>query len=266
MIRIVPKPTDTHDDNSTQMVINALEAMGAEYEILSLEELDPFAIRYRDDLIWICGIRQDGVEFELIKALALKNRLVNTPEAIATCASKVLTSALLTHHDVPTPETLFTASRQSVDGFLQRHGKAVYKPVYGFDGDGIFLFSDVRDLADPPYYVQEYISNDRDFRVFVIGYKAAGAIYRQSPHLTHNIHKGGVGTPVEIDSRMREIAEAAARAVRIDYCGVDLLKTEDGYTVLEVNGTPNWHCMAAPIPELLAEYLVSEEKKMKEKS
>lgn len=266
MIRIIPKPTDTPDDNSTQMVIDALEAMGAEYEILSLRDLDPFAIKYQGDLIWICGIRQDGVEFELIKALSLKNRLVNTPEAIATCASKVVTSALLTHHDVPTPETLFTGSRHYVDEFLQRHGKAVYKPVYGFDGDGIFLFSDVGDLADPPYYVQEYIRNDRDFRVFVIGYKAAGAIYRQSPHLTHNIHKGGVGTPVEIDSRMREIAEAAARAVQIDYCGVDLLKTEDSYTVLEVNGTPNWHCMAAPIPELLAEYLVSEENKMKERS
>lgn len=263
MIRIVRKPTDTPDDNSTQMVIDALDVMGAEYEILPLQELNPFAIRYSGDLIWICGIRQDGVEFELIKALALKNRLVNTPEAIATCASKVLTSALLTHHGVPTPETLFTASRHMVDEFLQTRGKAVYKPVYGFDGDGIFLFSDVGDLADPPYYVQEYIRNDRDFRVFVIGNRAAGAIYRQSPHLTHNIHQGGVGTPVEIDTSMREISEAAARAVGIDYCGVDLLKTEDGYTVLEVNGTPNWHCMAAPIPELLADYFVSEEKKMR---
>ncbi|RQD82559.1 MAG: RimK family alpha-L-glutamate ligase [Methanocalculus sp. MSAO_Arc2] len=262
MIRIIPKPTDTPDDNSTQMVIDALETIGADFEILALEEQNPFRIPFKNDLIWVCGIRQDGIEFELIRALSLKNRLINTPEAIATCASKTMTSALLVHHGVPTPDTLFTGSMREVELFLQKHKKAVYKPVYGFDGDGIFLFSDPADLSHPPYYVQEYIKNDRDFRIFVIGYKAVGAIYRQSPHLTHNIHKGGIGTPVEIDPEMRSISEAAAKAIGIDYCGVDLLHTNDGYTVLEVNGTPNWHCMSAPIPQLLAEYLVQEEKKM----
>lgn len=262
MIRIIPKPTDTPGDNSTQMVLSALDEMGADYDILTLRGLNPFQIPCQGDLIWVCGIRQDGIEFEQLKALSLKNRLVNTPDAIVTCASKVLTSTLLIHHDVPTPETIFTGSKTDIEVFLGRHGKAVYKPVYGFDGDGIFLFSDVSDLADPPYYIQEYVQNDRDFRVFVIGYHAVGAIYRQSPHLTHNIHKGGTGTPVEIDPAMREIAEAAARAIGIDYCGVDLLKRDDGgYTVLEVNGTPNWHCMDAPIPRLIAEYLVREENK-----
>jgi ribosomal protein S6--L-glutamate ligase len=263
MIRIIPKPTDRPDDNSTRMVKDALERRGAEYEFLSLNRLNPFAIPFQNDLIWVCGIRQDGIEFEVLKALSLKNRLVNTPEAIATCASKVMTSALLVHHGIPTPETLFTGSSSEIDAFLGKHGKAVYKPVYGFDGDGIFLFTDSADLTLPPFYVQEYVKNDRDFRVFVIGYHAVGAIYRQSPHLTHNIHKGGVGTPVEIDSAMRIISEAAARAVGIDYCGVDLLRTDDGYTVLEVNGTPNWHCMSAPIPELLADYLLEEAEKMK---
>ena len=42
-----------------------------------------------------------------------------------------------------------------------------------------------------------------------------------------------------------------------------ILHDEEGYTVLEVNGTPNWHCMAAPIPELLARYLIQEERKMR---
>ena len=76
-----------------------------------------------------------------------------------------------------------------------------------------------------------------------------------------NIHQGGTGCAVEIPKEMAEAAEAAARAVNIDYCGVDLLPTEDGgYTCLEVNGTLNWHCMTAPIPRLLAEYLVEQDK------
>jgi len=51
--------------------------------------------------------------------------------------------------------------------------------------------------------------------------------------------------------------------VGVDYCGVDLLCDREGYTVLEVNGTPNWHCMATPIPKLLASYLIECERTMR---
>jgi ribosomal protein S6--L-glutamate ligase len=111
-------------------------------------------------------------------------------------------------------------------------------------------------LGKPPYYLQEYVPNQRDFRVFVIDGIAVGAISRTSESLAHNIHQGGFGRPYPVDDEMQEISGTAARAVGVDYGGVDLLECENGYTVLEVNGTPNWHCMAAPIPHLLAEYLI----------
>ncbi len=50
MIRIIPKPTDTPDDNSTQMVIDALETIGADFEILALEEQNPFRIPFKTTL------------------------------------------------------------------------------------------------------------------------------------------------------------------------------------------------------------------------
>jgi ribosomal protein S6--L-glutamate ligase len=62
---------------------------------------------------------------------------------------------------------------------------------------------------------------------------------------------------------MDTMAGEAAIAVGVDYGGVDLLKDDEGYTVLEVNGTPNWHCMSAPIPKLLAEYLVMKERQFR---
>ena len=88
--------------------------------------------------------------------------------------------------------------------------------------------------------------------------EAVGAIMRRSDSLTHNIHQGGCGTSVAVDADMEDIAVKAAESVGVDYGGVDLLIHESSYTVLEVNGTPNWHCMDAPIPRLLAEYLVKE--------
>ncbi|MDR3101842.1 MAG: ATP-grasp domain-containing protein [Methanocalculaceae archaeon] len=263
MIDIIPKPTDTPDDNSTGMVMEELRRMNIRFKVLDLASVDPFNLPVSGETIWACGIRQNGGEFELLKALELENHCVNSPEAIATCASKVTTTAKLIHAGVPTPDTCFTNDKDIVAEFLAAHGgKAVYKPVYGFDGNGIYLFDSVERITEaPPYYVQEYVKNDRDYRIFVIGNKAIGAIKRESAHLTHNIHQGGYGCAVAIPANMRAVAEAAAMAVGIDYCGVDLLPLEDGgYTVLEVNGTPNWHCMAAPIPKLLAAYLVEQDK------
>jgi len=231
--------------------------------LLDLYALDPLRSGISGDLIWVCGMRQDSLAFEALNILSLENRVLNTPESIATCASKAMTTALLQKRGIPSPETLFTASLDQAHAFIERLGKAVFKPLYGFDGNGICLIESAAVLAESPYYLQEYVPNDRDYRVFVIDGEAVGAIMRISDSLTHNIHQGGIGTPVVIDEEMSEIAGAAARAVGIDYCGVDLLHTGEGYTVLEVNGTPNWHCMDAPIPRLLAAYLIEQERSMR---
>ncbi|MFA7198817.1 MAG: ATP-grasp domain-containing protein [Methanoculleus sp.] len=263
MIHIVPKPTDTPDDNSTGAVMRELERADARYRVLDLATIDPLNSGLENELIWVCGIRQDGHQFETLSVLSLHNRVINTPRSIVDCASKVMTSALLVKNGVRTPETAYIRSETQARDFLLRHGKVVYKPLYGYDGNGIRLVTDPDDLGPGPWYLQEYVKNDRDFRVFVLGGEAVGAITRVSEGLMHNIHQGGVGMPVPIDDEMRAIAEASAAAIGIDYCGVDLLQDKDGYTVLEVNGTPNWHCMATPIPGLLARYLIEHERGMR---
>lgn len=260
MIRIIPKPTDTSHDNSTGQVTAALDALGARYSFLDLASIEPFEDPIEGDLIWVCGIEQDMAQFEMLNILNQDNLVINSPDAIATCASKARTSALLMKHGVETPDTIFTCSYDKASSFLAKHKLAVYKPLYGYDGDGIFPFTRMDELRGPPYYLQEFVENDHDYRVFVLDGKAIGAIKRSSDSFAHNIHQGGEGRPVEITPHMNRVAGAAAEAIGIDYCGVDLLTRGDIYTVLEVNGTPNWHCMGVPIPEFLAEYLILREK------
>ena len=257
MIRVIRKPTDTPGDDSTAQVMAALNEAGVDWTVLDLDSVDPFAPGIANDVIWACGLRQDGYQFEALQALALANRVVNTPLAIMTCASKVLTTALIARAGLPSPATGFLRTREQAGAFIAAHGgRAVFKPVYGYDGNGIRLVDSVGALDDPPYYLQEMVPNEEDYRIFVIGGEAVGGIRRTSPHLTHNIHQGGRGEAIEVTPAMAELSVAAARAVGADYAGVDLLPTGGGFTVLEVNGTPNWHCMSAPIPRLLAEYLV----------
>jgi ribosomal protein S6--L-glutamate ligase len=257
MIRVIRKPTDTPGDDSTSQVLAALDETGAEYSVLDLDRMDPFSPGFAGDVVWACGLRQDGYQFEALQALALSNRVVNTPQAIMACASKVVTTALLIRAGLPSPSTGFLRTSEQAATFLGEHGgRAVFKPVYGYDGNGIRLVDSVENLEAPPYYLQEYVPNEEDYRIFVLGNEAVGGIRRTSPHLTHNIHQGGFGEAIAITSEMARLAVAAARAVGADYAGVDLLPLETGYTILEVNGTPNWHCMSAPIPRLLADYLV----------
>ncbi|MCQ8893811.1 MAG: ATP-grasp domain-containing protein [Methanolinea sp.] len=263
MIHIVPKPTDTPGDNSTSMVAREITRAGGSYAYLDLARVDPFSSGISGSLVWVCGLSQDEFQFEAVNALSVQNRVINSPLSIFTCASKVLTSALLIRNGIPTPTTCFTSSREIAEHFLARHGQAVIKPVYGYDGNGIVLIRSAAELGDPPYYLQEYVPNMSDYRVFVIDGEAVGAISRSSHTLAHNIHQGGIGKPIEIDDAMAECSVAAAAAVGVDYGGVDLLRRDGGYCVLEVNGTPNWHCMGVNIPRLLAGYLLEQEELMK---
>jgi tetrahydromethanopterin:alpha-L-glutamate ligase len=265
MIYIIKKPTDTIHDNSTEAVVRELDRMGTSHHYLDLDNLDVLSCDIVNDLIWVCGMKQDASQFEMLNVLAMKNLVINSPDAIATCASKARTSALLLKNGVNTPETLFTSSRKLAEDFLNKYGKVVYKPLYGYDGNGIFPLEQMSELGDAPYYLQKYVENNRDFRVFVINGKAVGAIMRTSDCFAHNIHQGGEGKPVDVTPEMADVVVAAAKAIGIEYCGVDLLETGDSFTVLEVNGTPNWHCMAVPIPRYLAEYLVELEREYKKR-
>jgi hypothetical protein len=150
MIRIVRKPTDAPGDDSTSQVCAALDARGAAWEDLDLDLVDPFACELAGSLIWACGLKQDGHQFEALQALALSNRVVNTPDAIATCASKVATTALLLRAGLPSPATGFLRTREQAAAFIAAHGRrAVFKPVYGFDGNGIRLVASAEDLDEP---------------------------------------------------------------------------------------------------------------------
>ena len=181
-------------------------------------------------------------------------RLFNSSDAVEACDDKLLTSIALTGV-VPMPKTLpaplcYTPSAAVNEEMLDRAEALlsypmVVKECFGSLGKGVHLARDrveLRALSERlksvPHLFQEFIqeSMGRDLRVILIGGKVVSAMERRSEHdFRSNAELGGKGTPYTPDSETVALCERVAGALRLDYCGVDLLFGKEGMLLSEVN-------------------------------
>jgi len=200
------------------------------------------------------GASDVAFRFETLQALQEKGiAIINPPQAIARAANKFATSRALHDAGVATPRTVVTTSVKEAEKALHDYKKAVSKPLFGYKGKDIVLLQDGSDLdqarledileSQGLVYLQEFIALDspRDIRAFVVDGKVLGAIYRVAPfgQWISNLARGGQAAACPLNRELVQLAAKAAMAVGAVYCGVDLLETEQGLTVIEVNGTPS---------------------------
>lgn len=131
----------------------------------------------------------------------------------------------------------------------------IVKPDAGSKGEGIFLlksldgldtvFTDI-DIKD--YIFQNYIHNNGDWRVLVLGGRPLGAMRRiaKEGSFLNNVSQGATAVKEEDDKTLRvlyEIAVKAASVFDLRFCGVDIIRNEETgeYFVLEVNTAPQWN-------------------------
>ena len=200
------------------------------------------------------GASDVAFRFEVLQALQEKGiAIINPPQAIARAANKFATSRLLHDAGVATPRTAVTTNLEEAEKALQYFKKAVSKPLFGYKGRDIVLLEDgvEADLAllksivgsQGLVYLQEFIALDspRDIRAFVVDGIVQGAIYRVAPpgQWISNLARGGRAVACPLTKELVQLAAKAAKAVGTVYCGVDLLETGRGLTVIEVNATPS---------------------------
>jgi [lysine-biosynthesis-protein LysW]--L-2-aminoadipate ligase len=178
--------------------------------------------------------------------------VVNRPEVIETCGDKLATNAALAAAGVPTPRTGVAFTVDAVLELCDRFGyPVVLKPVVGSWGRMVSKLSD-RDaveavlehkevLGGPQhkvFYVQEFVRKPgRDIRAFVVGDEVIAAIYRSSDHWITNTARGGSASNCPLTDELVEVASAAARAVGGGVLAVDVIESERGLLVVEVNHT-----------------------------
>ena len=201
--------------------------------------------------------------------------VVNTYDVANICGDKMLTSAALAKAGVPTPRTIIAFTPESALEACDELGyPVVMKPAVGSWGRLLARVND-RDAAEAllehkvtlgsfhhgAFYLQEFVEKPgRDIRAFVVGGETICAIYRDSSHWITNTARGAVASNCPVTPEIDAMSRAAAAAVGGGVVAVDLLESDRGLLVIEVNYTMEFRNSIATtgvdIPARIIDYVM----------
>lgn len=175
--------------------------------------------------------------------------------AIVRSRDKLRSLQLLARAGVGIPKTVFARETADLDDVIEQAGGVplIIKVARGTHGNGVVL-AETKSAAKAVmqafyvegvnFLVQEYIAEaaGTDIRVVVVGGKVVASMKRQSldDDFRSNLHQGGAGVPIKLTDEERRTAQKAAKAMGLPICGVDLIRSERGPLVLEVNSSPGF--------------------------
>jgi ribosomal protein S6--L-glutamate ligase len=252
---------------STQRLVEAAEARG--HEVLLINYLKCYmninskapAIFYKgeplhalDAIIPRIGASNTFYGCSVLRQFETTNiYTINSSIAITRSRDKLRALQLLARKGIGLPITVFAHSGHEIKDLIKMVGGAplVIKLLEGTQGIGVVL-AETKKAAESVieafyglkvnFLIQEYIkeAGGADIRCFVIGGRVVAAMKRQGApgEFRSNIHRGGHGVSVKISRQERDTAIAAAKIMGLDLAGVDLLRSEHGPLVLEVNSSP----------------------------
>jgi len=199
--------------------------------------------------------------------------VVNPTHAYRKVKDKYSTICTLARAGLPIPRTYVTEMAHWAYRASRGFKQIVYKPIVGSLGFGSMRFSNP-DLAfnaykilerwGHPMYIQEYLEKPgRDIRAFVIGENLLASVYRIAPpgEWKTNVAQGGQTQPIQLPEELQELALRVTKSLDLLYAGVDILETEGGPVLLEVNGSPSWQGLqratSVNVAERLVQFVVS---------
>ncbi len=180
---------------------------------------------------------------------------VTSSIAIVRSRDKLRSMQILAKAGVGIPKTVFARDASDLDDVLEQVGGApvIIKVARGTHGNGVVL-AETRKAGKAvmqafyvegvSFVVQEFVAESAgvDIRAFVVNGKVVASMLRQSldDDFRSNLHQGGQGIPVKLTDEERRTAQKAAKAMGLPVCGVDMMRSERGPLVLEVNSSPGF--------------------------
>ncbi len=178
---------------------------------------------------------------------------LNSSQAISRSRDKLRALQLLAREGIGLPVTGFARSTKDTEGLIKLVGGAplIMKLLEGTQGVGVVLAETDKaaesviaafSQLDANILVQEFIkeAGGADIRAFVIGEKVVASMKRQGPkgEFRSNLHRGGTASSVKLTPEERSTAVRSAKKLGLRVAGVDMLRSNHGPVVMEVNSSP----------------------------
>jgi ribosomal protein S6--L-glutamate ligase len=177
----------------------------------------------------------------------------NESQAIVRSRDKLRSMQILSRAGIGMPITGFARNADNTDDLIHMVGgtPVVIKLLEGTQGIGVVL-AETKKAAQSvleAFYglktnilIQEFIKESRgsDIRAFIVDGKVVGAMERKGleGEFRSNLHRGGTAKLVKLTAKERSTALKAAKALGLNIAGVDMLRSNRGPLVLEVNSSP----------------------------
>jgi len=187
-------------------------------------------------------------QFEMMNVFPL-----NESVAISRSRDKLRSTQLLARKGIGLPVTGFANNPDDISDLISQVGGTplVIKLLQGTQGIGVVL-AETHNAAESVIQafmginanimVQEFIkeAGGSDIRCFVIGDKVVAAMKRQAAEgeFRSNLHRGGSASLIKLTPEERSTAVRAAKIMGLNVCGVDMLRSNHGPVIMEVNSSP----------------------------
>jgi len=252
---------------SHKRIVEAAEARGHDIDVvdhlrcyINITSLKP-TVRYRgeelpnyDAVIPRIGASVTFYGTAVLRQLEMMGVYpVNESVAISRSRDKLRSLQLLARKGIGLPVTVFAHRTSQAEEILQMIGGApvIIKLLEGTQGIGVVL-GETQKAAESiiqafggvntNILVQEFIkeAGGEDIRCIVLGDRVVATMMRKGKEgdFRSNIHRGGTAMKVKITPQERSTAVGAAKAMGLNFCGVDMLRSNHGPVVMEVNSSP----------------------------
>ena len=252
---------------STRRLVEAAEQKGHEVQVIdvlrcymNITSMRP-SIHYRGEVLsgFDAVIPRIGASVTFYGAAVVRQfemmgvYPLNESVAITRSRDKLRSMQLLARKGIGLPVTGYAHNPDDIEDLIKQVGNAplVIKLLEGTQGIGVVL-AETKKAAESVIQafmglkanimIQEFIkeAGGADMRCFIVGDKVVAAMKRQGPEgeFRSNLHRGGTASLIRLTPEERSTAVRAARSMGLNVCGVDLLRSNHGPVVMEVNSSP----------------------------
>jgi len=190
--------------------------------------------------------------------------------AITRSRDKLRSLQLLSKSGVGLPRTIFSRETSEIDDLIEHIGlPMIIKLVSGTQGKGVGIAETKKAarsviqafyVLDTSFLMQEFIeeSGGADIRAFIVGNQVIASMKRQGldDDFRSNLHQGGTGKAIKLSIEEKKAALKAAKAMGLQICGVDLIRSARGPLVIEVNSAPGLEGIESVTQRDIAEKII----------